>query len=524
MLKAKKLIAGLLAGMILLTGCNAGGTASGASSKSPESSPEKVTTNTDGEKPTLKWLSYYASFDPNSEYVAKLLEDLTGYKVEYHLLPGENAEQRLSLEISSGTKYDVLKLTSSQYAMLAGQGALLPLNTYLDENPGIKENTDPKGWYTVTQEDGNIYGVPEVGMLQISNALGFRKDIFDKNNLSIPNTVDEFYQLLKDIKEKTGKIPLTGNQAIQPTISSGFGFNNYTFEVNNNKVQSYLRNPGVKEYLAFMHKLYSEGLIDADWPVNKGENIDQKMSTGEAIMAQMPWSSTPGWTRALRENLPEAKFESILPLTDAKNVKHINPTAGSAIGSVIAIPKSAEKNAAYVIDMVEKRLEKETYWKFNAGEEGVHYNLKDGVPIPIQPKYKEDMTNGNYFQTSVNFFEHPTTWMSRVAKDELLYEAWHDMNTKALDHKFMNDPFFFSSFPEYDKYNAVLAQKANDYFQQVIAGTQSVDSYDEFLKSWEQAGGLEYEAGAQKWYDSNADIIKMGLEAEAAYKDIFAKK
>lgn len=523
MRKFKKLALILMAGLILLSGCSQ----TQAPLTQDESSNGSVPASdmqTDGEKPTLKWLSYYASYDPNSEYVAGLLEELTGYKVEYHLLPAENAEQRLSLEISSGNQYDVLKVTAAQYAMLAGQGALLPLDDYLEENPGIQENVDPNAWYTVTQEDGHIYGVPEGSLISLFNSLGYRKDIFDANGWTLPDTVDEFYQLLKDIKAETGKIPLTGNQAIQPAIASGFGFDNYTFEVNDGKVQSYLRNPGVKEYLRFMNQLYNEGLIDPDWPVNKGENINQKMSTGDAIMTQMNWSSTPSWTRALQETLPEAKFESIMPLDDQNGKKHINPTAGVGIGSIIVIPKNSSKNAAYVMDMVEKRLEKDTWWKFNAGTEGVHYTLEDGIPVPIQPKYKEDMTNGNYFQTSVNIFEHPVTWLSRVAKDELLYDAWYDMNLKSLDYEYTYDPFFLSSFPEYDKYNASLAQKANDYFLQVIAGTQPVDSYDEFLKSWEEAGGLEMEAGAQKWYDENPEVVEMALATQPSYKDILKKE
>lgn len=532
MRKMKRLMAMLLAGMLLMAGCSgesgesslssAGETQSSQVSQASGSSAESTEVNP-ADAPTLKWLSYYASFDPNSEYAAGLLEELTRYKVEYHLLPSENAEQRLSLEISSGNHYDVMKLTYTQYAMLAGQGALLPLNSYLDENPGIQANTDPKGWYTVTQQSGDILGVPEVGLVQLSNALGFRKDLFDQYGWELPNTVDEFYQLLVDIKTETGKIPLTGNQAIQPTVFSGFGLDTYAFEINDGKVQSYLRNPGVREYLTFMNKLYNEGLIDPDWPVNKGENVDQKMSTGDAVMTNMSWSSTPNWTRALQETVPEASFESILPLTDSNSVKHINPNSGTAIGSVMCIPKGAEENAPYVMDMIEKRLEKDVYWQFNAGTEGVHYNLEDGVPVPIQPKYAEDMTNGNYFQTSVNYFEHPITWMSRVAKDELLYDAWYDMNLKSLDYDYIYDPFFFSNFEEYEKYNASLSQKANDYFMQVIAGTESIDSYDSFLESWEQAGGLEYEAGAQEWYDSNPEIIELALASEPAYKSVFGK-
>lgn len=535
----KRFTAAMMASMLLLAGCGAdpaggnttGGSTGGdgnnqASSSTGNNSEQQAADNNveDGEKPTLKWLSNYAAYDPNSEYVAGLLEELTGYEVEYYMLPAENADQRLSLELSSGTSYDVLKLNYSQYSMLAGEGALLPLNSYLDENPGIYETTNPLGWYGVTQDNGDILGIPEVATIQTAASLGFRKDLFDEYGWSLPETVDDFYQLLKDIKEETGKIPLTGNQAVQITIASGFGFDTYDFEINDGKVQSYLRNPGVKEYLKFMNQLYVEGLIDPDWPVNKNENIDQKMSTGEAVMTHMSWSSTPNWTRALQETIPEASFESIMPLSDSNGVKHIDPNTGSAYQSIICIPKTAAANAPYVVDMVEKRLEKDTFWKFNAGTEGVHYTLEDGIPIPIQPKYAEDMTNGNYFQTSVNYIESPITWLSRVRKDELLYEAWRDMNSKVSQYEYTYDPFYYASFPEYDEYHAALAQRVNDYFLQVIAGTESIDTYDDFLAGWEAAGGLEYEAGAQKWYDNNLELAQKALEAVPAYRSLFVEE
>jgi len=525
MKKFARLILSLLACSIFLTSCSQSGSQGSLSSGSSSSVQSLSSVSEDlKSKVTLKWLGSYASYDPNSEYAAKILEEETGYKVEYNLLPSENANQRLSLEISSGNHYDILKLSLAQYAMLAGQGALLALDPYLDAHPSIKENTDARGWYSVKQADGKTYGIPEVGTTQLSGSLGYRSDIFEEYGWKEPNTVDEFYQLLKNIKEKTGKIPLTGNQYLQETILSGFGVDKYAFEINNGKVQSFLRNPGTRQYLEYMNKLYTEGLIDVDWPVNKGENITQKMSTGDAIMSHMSWTATPTWVRALQETVPEAGFKSILPLEDSEGKRHIDPNSGSVIINVIAIPKNSAENADLAVGMVEARLEKEVWWSFNAGTEGVHYSLSDqGVPIPIQPKYKEDMTNGNYFQTSVNVTQHPITWLSRVAKDEILYDAWYEMNLKSLDYDYIYDPFAFSSFEAYDKYNAALAQKTNDYFLKVIAGTEPVSSYDDFLRSWEQAGGLEYEQGAQEWYDSNQDIVKLALEAKPSYLDLFKK-
>ena len=39
----------------------------------------------------------YGLFDPKTEYVAKYIEERTGFHVEYELLPAENADEKLNL-------------------------------------------------------------------------------------------------------------------------------------------------------------------------------------------------------------------------------------------------------------------------------------------------------------------------------------------------------------------------------------------------------------------------------------------
>lgn len=475
------------------------------------------------EKPVLRWLGNYASYDPNAEYVAQLLEERTGYSVEYNVLPSENADQKLSLELSAGTHYDVLKLNANQFAMLMGQGALLPLNEYLDAEPSIKELVDPKTWGFVTDNDGQIYGIPEGAIIQMGSALGYRYDIFEEYGFTVPNTPDELYELLKEIKEKTGLIPLTGNQPLLQAVASGFGLDNYTFYLNDEgQPTAMIHHPGVKPYLEFMNKLYAEELIDIDWPVNKSENINQKMSSGQAVMAQMSWSTTPSWTNGLvSAGVENAEFRSIMPLEEENGFRHLNPNGTSSIQNIICIPRKSAQNAAFVVDMVAKRLEQETWWAYNAGEEGVHFEFVDGVPTPIQPKFADDLTNASFFQTSVNYTQHPITWQARVARDPMLYAAWHDMNSQSMQYEMTYNPFSYGSFPEFNQYNASLLQKVNDYYLKVIVGSESVDGLDAFIASWEASGGTELEEGARRWFAENPETVKAALNTVPSFYDKF---
>ena len=59
------------------------------------------------EKRTIKMLTFSASIDMNTDYVGVLLEETTGYHVDYQYWTDEN---QLSLEVASGTDFDIISM------------------------------------------------------------------------------------------------------------------------------------------------------------------------------------------------------------------------------------------------------------------------------------------------------------------------------------------------------------------------------------------------------------------------------
>lgn len=80
-------------------------------SSQPGGSTSPDTNPLDGEKPVLKYLGYNVSFDPNTDLMAGIYEETTGYKVEYNVLPAENADEKLLMDVSSGADYDVMQVS-----------------------------------------------------------------------------------------------------------------------------------------------------------------------------------------------------------------------------------------------------------------------------------------------------------------------------------------------------------------------------------------------------------------------------
>lgn len=469
----------------------------------------------------IRYLGPATPTDLNTAYPAGILEEATGYRVEYNQLPTENADQRLVLEVASGTDYDLLGMSPGQYQILTDEGALLPLNDLLEKYPDVKANIKDSGWGYATLEDGNIYGVPNVDDSVFATALGYRADIFEEHGWEAPNTVDEFYELLKAIKEETDLIPLTGSEPYMSVIASGFGIS-YGLVVNEDgEVESWLRDPQMKEYLAFMQQIYDEGLIDVDWPVNTMDTVNQKISSGQAVMVTMShWSPTP-WINALRETTPEAEFKSIMPLEDENGDRVI--AISDSVSLLFGMPQTiSEERADLVMGMIDSRLQKDNYWLGNVGIEDTHYTLgEDGIPEPILPIFEEDMNDAHYYQTGRNQTEHPITWLARVQKNPIQYAAFLDMNRQAVQHDWSPDPLRFASFEALTEYAPALNVSVNDYFIAVMAGTESLDGYDSFVEEWVNSGGLELEAQATEWYQNNDALVEAALASETPYRDLF---
>ena len=61
---------------------------------------------------TIKILDGSKSYDMNADYVAKLLEDKTGYHVEYEYYSDDN---QLAMEVASGTEFNLIGLGTNMY-------------------------------------------------------------------------------------------------------------------------------------------------------------------------------------------------------------------------------------------------------------------------------------------------------------------------------------------------------------------------------------------------------------------------
>lgn len=218
---AKKLICLLLSMLMLATvfaGCNT------------EDAEFEINYDIDlTQKPKLNVLMPYSGKtieSVNSNLNAKLIQELTGYEVQYTQLPSVEASKTLNLEIMDRKDYQVMKLTKEQFSDLVKDELLVDITDALEVfAPDILANISKESWDVVTV-DGRIYGIPErASSDNIERMIVFNQDLLLQNNLDTPTTLAEFENVLKVLTEKLGRPALTFDRysPLVYSISAAFG-------------------------------------------------------------------------------------------------------------------------------------------------------------------------------------------------------------------------------------------------------------------------------------------------------------
>ncbi len=508
MIKIKKsaVLAGILGFTLALSGCGGGG---GGTTDTPAAQPSDTPATTpkdegDGgktaEKPGLRMIMQYGLFDPKTEYVAKYIQERTGFNVEYELLPAENADEKLNLLVSSKDNYDLVKLNAAQFYNLASAGALEPIDELLESHGNyIKQSIKQESFGSATI-DGKIFGIPETGAgVSIGEELVVRQDWMDELGLSTPTTADELYNVLKTIKEKKKVIPLTmSKDSLYGDIATTFGILTDWKEVDG-KLLHRAEQPEMKEYITFMNKLYKEGLLDTETPINTAQKSIEKFSGGNAAMYKLAWWNAGTTIAALEKNFPDAKT-SIIPYLKGKDGKAVVGAKANTTWYVAILKSSKNKDAA--MEFLNAKMEPETFKGIALGKEGVHHDVKDGKYYPILPIFNDELNNASSFLTGVDEEKYPIYWQARVRKDPIL-QAHFEAFQKNAEGIIVVDPMSTAPPIEAVSKNLLkLTTMLDDNVLQFISGAKPIDAYDQFLAQWRAEGGADMVNAANEWFQS----------------------
>ena len=470
-----------------------------------------------------QWSDRYDSFTDLP--LGKALQERTGYTIEaVHV----DNNQAMNLMIASGDlpdifTYQLMNQYNGKEAQAVKDGIIMGMTPeFLQENAPdywayLEANEDVKR--ALLTNDGEIVAfafVREPGASRSVQTLMVRDDWCEELGMELPETADEFYAMLKGFKEQLGvEIPLAlpiGH--LQGALNNGFLTQPFgvlsrdKYQVDGKVIFGYMQ-PEYKDVLAWLNKLYEEGLMDPNFTTMDSDTLTAYMLSGDSGATAGPIGSMLGTYLTTNKDIEDYSLAPIKPLVANKgdrpkfgHMQNLNVGPNAYITMNCKDPAAAARFLNYGYTDEGKKL-------YNSGIEGVIYNIVDGQPVLT------DLVTNNPdgLTTTQVLAEYTLSWdggpfEAKESKYELPEQQEAFKMNGDTDAALYKMPETVIADEDSDEY-ARLASEINTYRDETeikfIRGEMSLDQFDEYLATLDRMGGsrlLEIEQNALDVYNS----------------------
>lgn len=495
----KKVLSGVLAGVMfagLLTGCG---------SKGEES----------------KAITYWAgipmgdgSGDAKTIPFVQYLNEATGIDVDFTIpsTDGGQRKEQFNILVASGDYADIMEWNWASFSGGAqgaiDQGVIRPLNEYMDAGklPNYKAYLEehPELDKLVKTDSGEYYCIPfvrESDKSRVFNGPILRKDWLDDLGLEVPETIDEWENVLTQFKEKKGATaPLTllTNFWAVGAFMGAYNVKNGFILDDDGKVIYGPMQDGYKEFLMKMNDWYKKGLLDSNFAQIDGNMLNSQMTSGKSGAAVNAAGGGIGkWLGAMGDDptydLVGAKF----PVLKKGDKPRYGTKAAMFDGSGAAITTScSEEKIDQALKLLDYAYSEEGRNLFNFGKEGVDYTLVDG-----QPTYTEHITKNPDGKTMSEMLaldtratggpfaqsERYTEQFLALPQQSAAVENWRYTD----DEKYSVPPVMTMTQEESEEYTRIVTNVdtlTGEKFIKYIQGTEDFSTWDSYVAELKKIG------------------------------------
>lgn len=532
--KYSRLVAGALVSAMTLTslaGCS--------SSNKEETKTEPVATeDTSGKGDTgaaekeepvqLTWLvgQTSAEVDDNAEVVKKIEErfniDLKAWYVD-----SKNFQENLNVRFAGGEMPDILVIDTLSLLPTYVDGGIigeLPIETIREKAPTYAkiadENDDGTLWSTMIY-NGKNYGVTNP-MDAVPMAMFWRKDWLDKLGLEVPETLDEYEEVLtafvKQDPDGNGKADTAGMAerafgavfgayGLRCVTGGNPGFKVEEMQLGEDNVPFFpYIHPNAKLALAKLHDWYEKGILDKEFIT--GENhggygwLSHSFMNGRiGLTSAQPYH----YLNASTDTSDESNWGVCM-----RELKGLNPDADIVIGPAPIGPEgksgtegwnqtgrltclttqaaSDPRKVDAFLAMLDAYYSDMEYAKMvNYGLEGIHYEQTENGPRRLMEG--TDLRKEGVLQVD---FGSTVTFAENVTPEKTKFG--HEVTGNGY-YRFVAPPT-----QEFSDAIATLDTLTEQAYFDMITGAKPLDYFDTFVEEFKKAGGEAAEKSVQEAY------------------------
>lgn len=447
------------------------------------------------------------------------MEEQSGVKVNWIEIPlnFDMRHQTLSTMFATGTAPDVISLGTQPFLRgLVDQGALMPVGdlvetystaykAYIQDYPELKPYMEYKDeWYFLAAKR------PEINLLD--HGMFIRQDWLDRVGLPMPQTLDDFIQVARAFKTQdpdnngaNDTFGLTFDFREAEMLTNMFEAGQFSFYDEDGSMMYGSLTDRYVDSLAFQRLLFEEGLIDQEFLTDTDfQRQWQHWITGKAGIYFGAWNVDHS---DLITNDPGAVVVPLeAPLTEYGRGLRTAPqnTWMFSLNKDTQNPKAAMQFLDW--------MHGEGWHALMYGFEGEHYNLVNGVEVPIDPgKNDKELAYAYWYMMGFNNSTQNADYIRRQAEntEEPVLKRRLELNVATIEtvlrNEFRVDFPVEPSFPELQELRTSYQPVHNNIRVRVLTGQLTPEAAVEQLRAeWKRLGGDSVDGMLAEWYAANA--------------------
>lgn len=550
----KKTVSGRILLVLSITSVFAGCTTGESTGSDPIKTDKKAVVSTPGkyplinEKITLKVFTQQDPFVENygTNDFTQWYEEKTNVRIEWEAVQSAAVKEKLQVKLASSDQPDVYlnaSLSANQLVMFGGQGVILPLNSLIEKHaPNVKamfEKTPEAKEYAYTP-DGYIYALPSVNesyLQQYPKKMWISQPWLQKLGLSMPQTTEEFYQVLKEFKtgDPNGngiadEIPLAGanpdknaNNEIESFLMMSFLFYDkatYLY-MDGDKLVFAADQPEYKEGLKYMKKLFAEGLIARDSFIQDRKALTS-LTENESVN-RVGCVPAYAWGHFTVESSPGQRYKDFINVPPLKGPTGLRQAFNR--GKQVLVGKFAISRACKIPEIAVRWID----WFYNPeamlaegyhagmGKEGIGWEkaeegLKgmDGRPAVYQRIIPGGTPTNHHWWQTYPTYENLDYLCKIAATEEKEIVGFREVREKYEPYSISRQVphLFFSEeqLAEYGDIKSNVKKVVENYQVKFITGALDIDrGWDAYLRELQYAKVDRYVDQMQKAYDARSE-------------------
>jgi putative aldouronate transport system substrate-binding protein len=453
---------------------------------------------------TIMTTSFTKSPAGSESPVVKAIEDFTGTRLNFQWVSNSSYEVQMNLILASGNLPDVMLITSKSFSAVnaARNGAFAEIGSRLNNYKNLRQmNRIVMNNILI---DNKLYGLPRMRILGRYGAI-YRKDWLQNTGLKEPETIDDFYNMLKaftyadpdnnNLNDTYGLI-LTSSPVSLDIIQTWFGVPKLWGENSEGKLIPAHLTDEYMESLRFLRKLYEEKLVNQDFPFYDPMLFNDPFVNGQAgcIVDVLDRANTLS-SRMERIGLESAEIGLFGAVAGENGMRSLSTSGYNGFYVISRDSRKSDYEIDCILQFMDRLNEREAQDLLYHGIEDRHYIVQDGIVIR-QTAEGVSETEKNDLSMLLTFI--PKDLTTPVETDELrkLIAKVQAENEKVL---VSNPAESFTSEIYYEKGN-FLDSLVNNARIQFITGEIDEAEFNSIIDTWLENGGEEYIREINKFY------------------------